>query len=140
MLHRRLTQLQCGHDPKAIVQRLLPRLHAHAWPGNVRELENVCDRIAVLHAQAGRVDGVLLEDLLYDCPELALPSSAVPKAAEGAGAAGLSGDEAALRAALERHAGHRARTAEALGISRATLWRRLRALGGDGGGNGALPD
>ncbi|MDO9436876.1 propionate catabolism operon regulatory protein PrpR [Hydrogenophaga sp.] len=134
VLHRRLTQLQCGHDPKAVMQRLLPRLQAHAWPGNVRELENVCDRVAVLHAQSARVDGVSLADLLYDCPELAPPPA---EAGVNSMVLAPSDDEAELRAALRRHAGHRARTAEALGISRATLWRRLRGLGGDGGSSGA---
>ncbi|QHE87605.1 propionate catabolism operon regulatory protein PrpR [Hydrogenophaga sp. BPS33] len=120
-LHRRLAQLQCGHDPRAIVQRLLPRLQAHGWPGNVRELENVCDRIAVLHAQAPSVEAVSLQDLLYDCPELA--PAQPPMAARAVD------DAATLRAVLAQWDGHRGRAAQALGISRATLWRKMRALG-----------
>ena len=43
-----------------------------------------------------------------------------------------AGDEAARsRFALERAAGNRGRAAQSLGISRATLWRRMRALGMD---------
>ena len=45
---------------------------------------------------------------------------------------GKSGDEAArIRFAIERAAGNRGRAAQSLGISRATLWRRMRALGMD---------
>ena len=36
---------------------------------------------------------------------------------------------AQIERAIERAAGNRGRAAQSLGISRATLWRRMRALG-----------
>jgi transcriptional regulator of acetoin/glycerol metabolism len=38
-------------------------------------------------------------------------------------------EAAALRAALEAHRWSRAATAQALGLSRSTLWRRMRSAG-----------
>ncbi|NML42362.1 propionate catabolism operon regulatory protein PrpR [Ramlibacter sp. G-1-2-2] len=111
-LHRRLAQLQSPLDAREVLARVRPMLAAYAWPGNVRELENVCDRIAVFFAQYERVTQVPLEVLGFDCPELgATPVSAGPSAAEVLAACG----------------GHRGRAAEQLGISRATLWRRLKS-------------
>jgi len=40
-----------------------------------------------------------------------------------------AGDDELLRETLEANRWNRARTAEALGISRTTLWRRMRAQG-----------
>lgn len=39
------------------------------------------------------------------------------------------GDRERLRAALEAHRWRRDETAEALGMSRTTLWRKMRELG-----------
>jgi len=74
-LHRRLAQLKSPLDPRALLQRVLPLLRRYAWPGNVRELENVCDRIAVCFAPLASVAEARLEDLLFECPELALPET-----------------------------------------------------------------
>jgi transcriptional regulator of acetoin/glycerol metabolism len=64
--------------------------------------------------------------------------NAAPLPADGAappGAPALGGaedtrsDAASLRAALEDHRWSRVDTARALGMSRSTLWRRMRAAG-----------
>jgi DNA-binding NtrC family response regulator len=39
-----------------------------------------------------------------------------------------------ILATLDRHGGNRERTAEALGINKSTLWRRLRQYAADGEG------
>ncbi|RYY83219.1 MAG: PAS domain-containing protein, partial [Comamonadaceae bacterium] len=132
-LHRRLTQLQCSLDPRDVLAKVLPLLRGHAWPGNVRELENVCDRMAVFFAAAGTGD-VSLQALLYDCPELAPVTMAAPAMATAAGSGDPQIPLAALRQALAQNGGHRGRAAAQLGISRATLWRRLRAAGDESPG------
>jgi propionate catabolism operon transcriptional regulator len=109
-------------------------LSTYAWPGNVRELRNLLER---LHAQvdpvAVEIDAALLMRL---APELglgastaaldppALASSRFGKAASIATSTRPSGTE--LHALLERHGGSRNAVAEALGVSRSTLWRWLR--------------
>ena len=99
-------------------------LERHPWPGNVRELRNV---IAYAFAIG---DGPVLE--LRDLPdELA---AATPIAGEVTVAAAPLADvgppEARrIRDALARTGGNRDRAARLLGMSRVTLWRRMRALG-----------
>ena len=107
---------------------LLPRFLAYGWPGNVRELENMCERLAVLLAGGG--DGEIAafspEALAQDCPELFAPAERDQPIAH-------AGDwRERLDQVLAETGGHRQETARRLGISRATLWRHLQAIGRDG--------
>lgn len=108
------------------------RLRAHPFPGNVRELQNVIEYAFTMG------DGpVLLEsDLPPELREAPAPDGDrqraqvnVPRSVPGKAAPREDNEAARIRFALERSAGHRGRAAQSLGISRATLWRRMRALG-----------
>jgi DNA-binding NtrC family response regulator len=91
-------------------------LLAHSWPGNVRELEHVIERAVVL-AKTGVVQ---VGDL-----NLRRPSTDVPLLERMT----LAEAEAHLvRKALER-TGNVIAAAEALGVSRSALYRRLQSLG-----------
>jgi transcriptional regulator with PAS, ATPase and Fis domain len=101
-------------------------LERHDWLGNVRELRN-----ALAYAFAIGEGAVLeLEDLP---PELAAPGRIDAEVAVVAEAAPADTDAAPelrrIRDALARTAGNRDRAAKLLGLSRVTLWRRMRALG-----------
>jgi len=100
-------------------------LERHAFPGNVRELKNV---LAYAFALS---DGPLL-----------LPTDLPPELSPGAeaDAAGVEAPRELSRRpsdpeaerivrALEKSGGSRERAAKVLGMSRVTLWRRMRALG-----------
>jgi len=99
-------------------------LTAWHWPGNVRELEHVVDR-AVLLAQHDEIG-----------PEQ-LNVGTRARAADDLDSMTLEQAEGWLvQRALERHQGNLQRTADALGISRQSLYRRLEkhdldAPGGD---------
>ena len=86
-------------------------LRAHAWPGNVRELKNVIERAALL--AGGRAISVDL---------LGLPEAA---AAQGAGRSLDEPSRAAVEAALAAAHGVVSRAAQALGMSRQALYRRM---------------
>jgi len=98
----------------------LDLLKHHGWPGNVRELENAVEyAVAVCQRQT-----VQLEDLPPEIVEIAGHATGEPARRA------LTSDEAQrIRAVLEAHHWHHARAAAELGISRTTLWRRMRALG-----------
>jgi DNA-binding NtrC family response regulator len=91
----------------------------YAWPGNVRELQHVMER-AVLMAQGTEIRA---EDLLLR-----------PRAGGDGGSRleEMTLDEAErhlIRKALARHQGNVSRAADALGVSRSALYRRLQQHG-----------
>jgi transcriptional regulator with PAS, ATPase and Fis domain len=94
-------------------------LMGHEFAGNVRELENIIEYAFVLCRRGSiRIDH--------------LPARLRPKRTPGAAGEAASFEELEawyLAEALERHGWNRQRTAEALGIHKTTLWRRIRRLG-----------
>jgi transcriptional regulator with GAF, ATPase, and Fis domain len=114
----------------------LRELLSYSWPGNVRELENALEfAVTVSRGQTLQPEDLPPEVLCPCRPESSAAGEArAPGAGEahgsGPGDAGHAGDErASLQAALEANRWSRADTARALGLSRSTLWRRMRALG-----------
>jgi DNA-binding NtrC family response regulator len=106
-------------------------LRAYPWPGNVRELENVMKRVAALHAG----DAVVSADTLV--PFLNHPEGGSPEGSPGgsrdrsiiAGPVGPARDD--RREILDAYAqarGNKSRAAALLGISRKTLYARLKRL------------
>jgi transcriptional regulator with PAS, ATPase and Fis domain len=116
-----------------LVRRLSPQalrvLLDYSWPGNVRELANVIEYAVTV---AGR-ETILPEDLPEEIKQPDYdnrrPSSATSKAVSHSEE--IAPEELAverLRAVLDAHQWKREQAAKALGISRATLWRRMREL------------
>ena len=90
----------------------------HAWPGNVRELEHVVERAVVL------AEGATIE-----LADLHLRRAGTTSAAVALERMTLADAEAYLvRRAMERAPSANA-AAEALGLSRSALYRRLQVLG-----------
>ncbi|HUP45369.1 MAG TPA: sigma-54 dependent transcriptional regulator [Thermoanaerobaculia bacterium] len=98
------------------------RLKAYDWPGNVRELRNLIERLAILLPH----EMIEPEDVQLGAPRPA--------------AAGIRGDltlkEARdeferqyILARLKELAGNVSRTADALGVERSNLYRKLHAYG-----------
>ncbi len=110
--------VRLGRRERALPAATLRRLRAHAWPGNVRELRNVLERAHILAGgEALRDEHVVLD--------------AAPAARQGAGA-DLNLDENArglIRAAIARASGNKALAARMLGITRRTLYSRIKLLG-----------
>ena len=91
-------------------------LTSYGWPGNVRELENVMKRVAALLAGETELDSTLL------LPFLAYPT----RNGETHGPA--SSERDTILAAYRRANGNKSRLAEMLGVSRKTLYARLKRL------------
>lgn len=106
------------------------QMESHAWPGNVRELRNAMERMALL--LAGQPGLSLTPELLRSAiPELetgarfeAASTTSPGRSAPQARNRHLTSE--IIQASLARFGGDRAAAARHLGISRTTLWRRLR--------------
>lgn len=115
---RSLRGLGSRHDARELLAPLSARLRGYSWPGNVRELENVCERISVVFAQYPKLTGPAYAELEIDCPELFATSAQAML-----GSAESGGQLAEVLAACH---GNRLEAAQRLGISRSTLWRRMK--------------
>ncbi len=110
-------------------------LMSHDYPGNVRELQHALER-AVALARGGPIR------LDHLPPDLAAGAGRAPAASgEGPGFEPLERALAAfeseyVKRALARSGGHRTRAAALLGISRKSLWERLKESRRRGGGEG----
>ena len=100
----------------------LAYLQNHDWPGNVRELENAIERAAVFSR-----DGLILPGSLPPAVLHPLPSEAIRPS--GSGGRLEDAERTQILAAVQATGGHRRRAAAALGISPATLWRKLKQYG-----------
>ncbi len=114
-----------GRNIQRIAPSALRALENHAWPGNVRELRNVVEYALVMG------DGPVLTDA--DLPAEVLGADpGAPAANTGSDIPDdLPAEARRLLRALERSGGHHGRAAQALGLSRVTLWRKLRRYGLD---------
>jgi PAS domain S-box-containing protein len=105
---------------EGISNRALALMMAYDWPGNVRELEHAIE-YAMVSTTTNRIERAFLPLSLR---RLQPPEE--PAEAGGPPPAEPDDEEAALRRALAANRWSVARTAAALGISRTTLWRRMR--------------
>jgi DNA-binding NtrC family response regulator len=141
-----------GHNPKSLSAIVTQALISHVWPGNVRELEQVVRRAASFAAS----DTIRLGDLPADLLSAVGPDLLKPAPAEGGGVV-ADGTEPNNLAALARvffewarkdpqfqiipaverelivHAmaetkGNQVQASKLLGITRATLRKRLKRL------------
>jgi two-component system, NtrC family, response regulator HydG len=124
-----------GRPVHGITARALQALQGYDWPGNIRELRNLIERAVALCA--GRE--VDLEDLpaaLQQGGPAAAPAplagpAVVPPPADGGTLARTKEEAEAQRIvqALRKHNNNRLRAAAELGISRMTLYKKLRRYG-----------
>lgn len=115
-----------GLEPKILTDDALALLMKHDWPGNVRELKNIIERLIILTPS----NEITAKDI---------PPLSVKEESEAAfGALSLAGDS--LRDAkmdfekqfilkkLEENEGNISKTAEAIGLERSNLHKKLKAL------------
>jgi len=117
----------CQRDPDSpsrMAEDAMPLLFAHGWPGNIRELRNVVKAAAALAVGNGRIERTHVLQVLVQQPAMAA-------APNGSGAqltlaeATRQTEEQVIRQALLASGGIRELAAQRLGISPATLYRKL---------------
>ena len=110
----------------AEIHACAPLLRRYDWPGNVRELRNLAERLALFLA-AEPLQALTPAFVLGVAPELAQDASPATALPAPAAAAPPRPEDESASAVLARFGGRRDAAASYLGISRTTLWRRLRA-------------
>jgi two-component system nitrogen regulation response regulator NtrX len=114
-----------GRPPKKLSPKALAKLQEYPWPGNVRELQNLIERL-VLMTPADVID-------VGDLP----PQLTAPDRERWAKSAAAADTLAEARAAFEREwllgklgsfGWNISRTAEAVGLARESLSRKLKSL------------
>ena len=109
-----------GIDPKA-----MHLLQNYSWPGNVRQLQNVIERAVLL----GKREVVTVEDLPSDIsggtPVLDLSVITGTKLKDAL----TNPEKRIILEVLEMHNWNRNATADALGINRTTLYKKMKKLG-----------
>jgi two-component system response regulator HydG len=119
--------------PTSVTPGALARLTAYHWPGNIRELENVLSRAAIL------CDGEKIRSDDLDLVGLGAPVETsggedAPVRFAGNLKATIehtvrSVERAAIEQALAREGGSPARAARVLGISRASVYAKIKEYG-----------
>ena len=114
-----------GRRPKKLDAGAAAGLRSYRWPGNVRELRNIIERLMIMVPG----DTITLRDLTF------LDAAALAVAAPD-GAPALPLHEARDRferdyilRALAAQSGNISRTADALGVERSNLYRKMRSFG-----------
>ncbi len=128
-----------GDDRVTLDPGALDRLLAYDWPGNIRELRHVLHRAAQIcdNGLITKADLMLYGDTLLGASFPAAPDMPIPEGPSSADAmadfasdtvrgATAMAERTLIIETLKRCSGDIKRSAEALNVSRATLYRKLR--------------
>jgi DNA-binding NtrC family response regulator len=109
-----------GRAELAVPDATMARLQQYRWPGNVRELKHAVER-AVIMSENGSfpIDGIVLA-----------PAAAAPQAVASPGTLNLDElEKQAIQQAITHYQGNLTRAAQALGLGRTTLYRKMARHG-----------
>jgi two-component system nitrogen regulation response regulator NtrX len=112
-----------GRKPKEISEAALAVMARYHWPGNVRELRNLIERLMIVVPQDKIEPQHLPPELFRSTSRTAQQPNATLHEARSAY------ERDFILRKLEENQWHMTRTAEALGLERSHLYRRMRALG-----------
>ncbi len=109
-----------------ITPEVLAIFQAHSWPGNIRQLHNVL-RTAIALADGTAITALHLTQDFIDEMSLTKPSMSANVASNPLDLDDLTSQ--AIKQAMQAEAGNVSAVARQLGISRNTLYRKLKAMG-----------
>jgi len=113
---------ETGLPKKRLSAGAAAKLKAYHWPGNVRELRNVIERLAILVPG----DTIAAEDVQLGArsePATAIPQNLKLREARD------EFEKQYILSRLREYGGNVSRTADALGVERSNLYRKLHAYG-----------
>jgi two-component system nitrogen regulation response regulator NtrX len=116
-------------EDKTIADDALAKLMEHDWPGNVRELKNFIERLVIMVPQdvITAKDIPLLTEGNHEVPEAALPLFA----SDSFRTAKMDFEKEFIINKLKEFDGNISKTAEAIGLERSHLHRKIKRYGLD---------
>jgi len=105
---------------KRLSAAALEALTAHDWPGNIRALRHAVERAVIFS------EGVVFEPDDFSLASARAPAAATPAADDSSLDAV---EKSTIARALAKHQGNVSRAAQALGVTRASLYRRKEKYG-----------
>ncbi|GAB6143193.1 sigma-54 interaction domain-containing protein [Desulfocicer niacini] len=105
-------------------------LMAYHWPGNVRELRNAVEYSFVL-CNSSSIGEEHLPERVMLCDPSGKNAKAIYMASDLEPAVSLQEERAQLIQALKQARGNQSRAARAIGVSRVTVWKRIKKHGID---------
>ncbi len=109
-----------GGPVREMSKQAMAILMAYGWPGNVRELENICRRAATLSPGPTIEASLLTPWLVAEAPS----EDGLGKLRDGRMLEDM--ERHLIERMLQKHGGHRARTAKSLGMGVRTLGMKLK--------------
>jgi two-component system nitrogen regulation response regulator NtrX len=114
-----------SRKPPTLTPKAMECLEIYSWPGNVRELRNIMERFIIMYPHR-RID-------VFELPEAILRrtvlTEAEPEEASTLQSAREQFERGFILQKLAEHKGNVSRAAQALGIERSHLYRKMRQLG-----------
>jgi transcriptional regulator with PAS, ATPase and Fis domain len=114
-----------GLPQREMSHEAIAALAAYNWPGNIRELRNVLEKASML-SESRRLQ---TRDLAAVLPVFAQPDTGAAASLRSLAQVVADAERAAIRAALQAAHGNKSLAAQALGVSRGTLYEKLAQLG-----------
>lgn len=101
----------------------LEALESHPWPGNIRQLENAVQQAVLMSRGSELLAEHLPHELRHSiAPKQEVPTGALLRTRDAA-------ERGTIERALEANGQSRTKTARALGISRVTLYKKMKKYG-----------
>ncbi len=114
-----------GRRPREITDDAIEALMHYSWPGNVRELRNVIERIVIMNPTTTRFDRKQLPPLVYRDGSRRASRAEFSTLHQARDAY----ERDYILKKLDENHGNVSRTAEALGLERSHLYRKMKTLG-----------
>ena len=117
-----------GRRPKRLSAHTLEALRNYRWPGNVRELRNLIERMVIM-VPGDQIEQRHLPAVLLHAPKSEAGTRKFLAADSTLYAARAAYERDYIMRKLEENHGNVSRTAEALGLERTHLHRKMKTLG-----------
>ena len=114
----RLNSQKSGKKILGLTPNAMEKVTSYSWPGNIRELRNAIEYAFVL-CPSGAID-------VGHLPPKVVESEKLPSKIQQESALDGQNQRQALMQALKEACGNRGKAAEILGVSRVTIWKRMK--------------